>query len=75
MCPLILVSWELGFLNSIVTLPIRLHKIEEYYTGLTALAKTKYYYYTGCWWIAYNIMLLHWLTNGSTKGKIPTHKE
>ena len=75
MCPLILVSWELGFSNSIVIIPIWLHKIEEYYTGLTAPAKTKYNYYTDCLWIAYKIMLLQWLANGSTKGKIPTHKE
>ena len=25
--------------------------------------------------IAYKIMLLQWLANGSTKGKIPTHEE
>ena len=74
MCPLILVSWELGS-RIPVTLSIRLHKIEEYYTSLTAPAKTKYYYYTSCWWIAYKIMLLQWLANGSTKGKIPTHEE
>ena len=71
MCPLILVSWELGFSDSIVTLSIRLHKIEECYTGLTAPAKTNYYYYTGCWWITNKIMLLQWLANGSTKGKNP----
>ena len=59
----------IGFLNFIVTLLIQLHKIEEYYTGLTAPTNT------GCWWIAYKIMLLQWLANGSTKGKIPTHKE
>ena len=74
MCPLILVSSELGS-RIPVTLSIRLHKIEEYYTGLTAPAKIKYYYYTSCWWIAYKIMLLQWLANGSTKGKISTHKE
>ena len=67
--------WELGFSNSIVTLPIRLHKIEEYYTGLTAPAKTKYHYYTGCWWIANKIMLLQWLANGYTKGIKNPYKE
>ena len=59
----------IGFSNSIVTLSIQLHKIEEYYAGLTAPAKTKYYYYTSCWWIAYKIMLLQWLANGSQKVK------
>ena len=66
---------RIGFSNSIVTLSIRLHKIKEYYTGFTAPAKAKYYYYTSYWWIAHKIMLLQWLANGSTKGKIATHKE